>query len=86
MGKLDAQARRFSADVGHFEGRIVEFHPDNQRQAGTRAKFRGTTNDQKGEREEEWDQAREASTYFLFISRMRRLRIVARPIKSIPPS
>ena len=86
MGKLDAQARGFSAGVGHFEGRIVEFHPDNQRQSGARARLRGATNEQKGEREDEWDQAREASTYFLFISRIRRLRIVARPIKSIPPS
>ena len=53
MGKFDAKARRFSADVGHLEGRIVEFHPDNQRQAATRARLRGTTDDQEGEREEE---------------------------------
>ena len=53
MGKLDAKARRFSAGVGHFEGRIVEFHPDNQRQTGTRARLRGATNEQKGEREDE---------------------------------
>ena len=86
MGKLDAQARRFSADVGHFEGRIVEFHPDNQRQAGTRVRLRGATSDQKGEREKERDQAREASTYFLFISRILRLRSVAKPMRSIPPS
>jgi hypothetical protein len=86
LGKLDAQARRFSADVGHFEGRVVEFHPDNQRQGGTRIRLKGTTNDQEGEREDERDQAREASTYFLFISRKRRLRIVARPMRSIPPS
>jgi hypothetical protein len=53
LGKFDAQARGFSADVGHFEGRIVEFHPDNQRQAGSRARIRGATDDQEGEREEE---------------------------------
>jgi hypothetical protein len=53
LGKLDAKARWFSADVGHFEGRIVEFHPDNQRQAGTRARLRGATNEQESEREDE---------------------------------
>ena len=58
MGKFDAEARRFSAGVGHFEGRIVEFHPHNQRQAGTRVRLRGATSDQKGEREKERDQAR----------------------------
>jgi hypothetical protein len=53
LGKLDAKARGFTAGVGHFEGRIVEFHPDNQRQAGTRTRLRGATNDQEGEREGE---------------------------------
>jgi hypothetical protein len=53
LGKFDAKARRVSADVGHFEWRITEFGPDNQRQAATRARLRETTDDQEGEREEE---------------------------------